>query len=166
MSEVKIRAFQMTDWEDVVDIFLAPRCQWYTLQMPYQSRDEIKQKLENPPEGMYRLVAVLNDTNKVVGLLGLNTFKERRAHVGYLGMSIHDDYQGKGIGSQLMIAIMDFAQNWLQLKRIELNVYTDNTNAIHLYEKYGFVIEGTMRKYAIRGGVYSDAYSMAWVSDS
>ncbi len=33
--------------------------------------------------------------------------------------------------------------------------------ALHLYEKFGFVIEGTLKKYAFRAGSYVDAYTMA-----
>lgn len=48
---------------------------------------------------------------------------------------------------------------------IELSVYTDNAPAIHLYEKFGFVVEGTARQYALRGGVYVDAHLMARLRD-
>lgn len=161
MASVTIRAFEMADWEDVATLFLAPNCRWGTMQMPYQSRDEIKRKLENPPQGLHRLVAVFNTSQKVVGMITLHVHQGRRAHVGSLGIFVHDDYQNQGIGSQLMQAVINLAENWLNLKRLELTVYTDNKSAIHLYEKYGFMIEGTSTKYAFRDGAYIDAYSMA-----
>ena len=166
MTQAKIRAFEMTDWEDVAELFLAPNCQWGTLQLPYQSRDRIKQKLENPPPSIHRLVAIIeqNQKSKVVGLISLQPLSDRRSHVGQLGMFVHDDYQNQGIGSQLMAAIIDLAENWLNLKRLELQVNTDNASAIHLYEKFGFEKEGILRKNAFRDGVYIDAYTMAKVS--
>jgi L-phenylalanine/L-methionine N-acetyltransferase len=57
--------------------------------------------------------------------------------------------------------MIDLADNWLGLHRIELTVYVDNAPAIHLYEKFGFVIEGTARAFALRGGEYVDAHTMA-----
>jgi putative acetyltransferase len=60
-----------------------------------------------------------------------------------------------------MAALIDLADNWLGLHRIELTVYVDNAPAIHLYEKIGFVIEGTARDFALRGGVYVDVHTMA-----
>ncbi|MBR8838929.1 MAG: GNAT family N-acetyltransferase [Stigonema ocellatum SAG 48.90 = DSM 106950] len=161
MAEVTIRAFEMADWEDVAALFNAPICRWGTMQMPYQSRDEIKRKLENPPPGLHRIVAVLNAPQKVIGMISLHAFQGRRSHVGSLGIFVHDDYHNQGIGSQLMQAVIDLVFNWLNLKRLELTVYTDNQSAVHLYEKYGFVIEGTMQKYAFRDGAYIDAYTMA-----
>lgn len=94
-------------------------------------------------------------------MITLHVHQGRRAHVGSLGIFVHDDYQNQGIGSQLMQAAINLAENWLNLKRLELLVYTDNKSAIHLYEKYGFLIEGTLTKYAFRDGAYIDAYSMA-----
>ncbi len=165
MMEVTIRAFEMADWEDVAVLFLAPNCRWGTLQMPYQSRDDIKHKLANPAPGMHRLVAVMDGEQKIVGLVSLWTFSNRRrAHVGSIGIFVHDDYQNRGIGSQLMAAIIDLAENWLNLKRLELQVNTDNPSAIRLYEKFGFEKEGTLRKNAFRDGAYIDAYTMAKVS--
>ena len=61
----------------------------------------------------------------------------------------------------MMEAVIEMADNWLSLSRLELNVYTDNDAAIHLYEKQGFEIEGTLRNYAFRDGRYVDSYAMA-----
>src|SRR5215216_4187924 len=84
-----------------------------------------------------------------------------RGILGNIGMAVHDDWQGKGIGTALMEAALDLADNWLNLTRIELRVYTDNAAGIALYEKFGFEVEGTHRRLAFRDGEYVDAYSMA-----
>jgi putative acetyltransferase len=42
-----------------------------------------------------------------------------------------------------------------------LEVYTDNAPALRLYRKFGFEIEGTKRRYALRDGVFVDAHVMA-----
>ena len=44
MSNLQIRAFEMADWEDLATLFQAPKCQRGTLQLPYQSRDDLKRK--------------------------------------------------------------------------------------------------------------------------
>jgi putative acetyltransferase len=60
-----------------------------------------------------------------------------------------------------MAAMIDLADNWLGIRRLELTVYADNTAAVHLYEKFGFRIEGTLSQFARRAGTLVDAYSMA-----
>src|SRR3712207_9346998 len=80
-------------------------------------------------------------------------------------MAVRDDWQGKGVGTALMEAALDLADNWLGLTRIELNVYTDNAAGVALYKKFGFEIEGTHRRYTFRNGEYVDAYSMARIRE-
>jgi putative acetyltransferase len=57
--------------------------------------------------------------------------------------------------------MVDLADKWLNLSRIELEVYTDNEPAIHLYKKFGFVVEGTHTRFAFRDGQFVDVYAMA-----
>ena len=84
-------------------------------------------------------------------------------HVGSIGMAVRDDWQGKGVGTALMEAVIDLADNWLNLTRIELRVYVENVLAIALYEKFGFEVDGTHRRMAFRNGEYVDGHSMARV---
>lgn len=49
----------------------------------------------------------------------------------------------------------------MNLRRVELTVYTDNAPALALYRKFGFETEGEMRDYAVRDGRFVDVYSMA-----
>jgi putative acetyltransferase len=53
--------------------------------------------------------------DEVVGSLGLRAFPTlwRRRHVGEIGMAVRDDRQG--IGSALMEAALDLADDWLNL---------------------------------------------------
>lgn len=76
-------------------------------------------------------------------------------------MAVHDEWQQKGIGTALMEAAISLADRWLNLIRLELDVYVDNETAVKLYKKFGFAIEGTSRSYAFRDGQYVDAYRMA-----
>jgi putative acetyltransferase len=78
-----------------------------------------------------------------------------------LGLSVAPKAQGQGVGRALMQALVDWADRWGQVLRLELNVYTDNERAIALYRSFGFEIEGTHRAYALRDGKYVDSHSMA-----
>ena len=112
-------------------------------------------------KGTFNLLACVED--EIIGQLGLHTFPNhpRRRHVGQIGMAVRDDWHGKGAGTALMGAAVDLADKWLNLMRLELDVYTDNEPAIRLYQKFGFVIEGTLVNYAYRDGQFVDTYTMA-----
>lgn len=163
MSRLKItiRRCEPEDYRAIQDIFQQPRAIWGTLQLPYASIDGWKKRIAEQPDRLHWLVACRDA--RVVGSLGLALFPRspRRRHAGELGMAVHDTWHGEGIGSALMAAAIDLADNWLNLGRLELTVYTDNEPAIRLYERAGFEVEGTLRHYAFRAGQFADAYAMA-----
>lgn len=109
------------------------------------------------------LVAVVG--GQIAGSIGLMLNRGRRAHVGAVGMGVSEEHQRQGIGGALMAAVIDLADNWYNLRRLELEVYSDNDVAIRLYKRFGFVIEGTHHSYAYREGAFVDAYSMARLRD-
>ncbi len=141
-------------------MFTSPKVYPGTLQLPYPSREMWRQRLSET-DGTYNLVAVVAD--RVVGMLSVHTFpnRPRRRHAGAIGISVHDEWQGKGVGSALLRAGLDLADNWLNLTRLELEVFTDNESAIRLYERFGFEHEGTLRQHALRDGRYVDSHVMA-----
>lgn len=163
MENLTIRAIRADDYQDFYEMASCPSVVRNTLQLPYVSLDYRKKRLEELGPDEHMLVAEVD--GKVVGNIYLGRQRARRAHVGQMGMGVHDDYQGKGIGTALMAAIIDMADNWLNLKRLELEVYTDNEPAIRLYQNFGFIIEGTLKAFAFREGQYVDAYYMARVRE-
>ncbi len=125
-----------------------------------KSEDFIKGLSENE----HMLVAEVeeNGMKKVVGVIGLHVSRNPRLrHSADIGIMVNTDYQGKGIGTALFKKIIDIADNWLMLVRLELTVFVDNYKALKLYQSLGFQIEGTKKYSAIRNGVYADEYLMA-----
>jgi L-phenylalanine/L-methionine N-acetyltransferase len=102
----------------------------------------------------------------LVGHVELNVNGGRRAHSARIGIGVHDDWQGLGIGSRLLAELIDVAHNWLGLRRLELDVFTDNAAALALYRKFGFEIEATYRGRVLREGKLVDAYLMARLADA
>ena len=138
-----------------------------TLQMPYAAVASRVDRFSNMDPHSVQLVAVARDADnsaeQIVGHAGLFTTSTspRRMHVRGLGIAVAAAWQGQGVGDQLMHALLDWADNWAGVLRIELNVYTDNTGAIALYQRHGFVQEGLLRAMALKGGVYADSLAMA-----
>lgn len=124
-------------------------------------------RLANLNGNTHEFVAVTKEGDgreTVIGAIGLTVYSNPRArHCAGLGMMVHRDFQGMGVGTKLMEAALDIADNWLMLVRVELSVFIDNEKAIGLYKKFGFSIEGTKKKAGIRNGIYVDEYVMARV---
>ena len=128
--DVTVRHTEPEDYKALHRIFSGPRAIAGTLQMPFPRAEMWRERLSEPPEGLYSLVACLDE--EVVGEISLHTSptRWRMRHVGGIGMAVRDDWQGKGIGTALMKAALDLADNWLNLTRIELSVYVDNAPAV------------------------------------
>jgi len=158
---LQIRRAEPDDSSGLHEIFGCPKVVAGTLQLPYPSLEDWRRQVAGVGEGIYSLVAVVGA--RVVGSLAVQTFpkRPRRWHAGTIGMGVHDEWQGKGVGTELLRAGVDLADKWLNLTRLELEVYVDNEPAIRLYERFGFEREGVLRQYAFRDGVYVDAYAMA-----
>jgi len=115
-------------------------------------------------ENDHMLVAEVEEdgVKRVVGVASLSVNKSNRVrHSGSIGLMVNRDYHRMGVGRALMKDLIDIAENWLMLIRIELGAFTDNEKAINLYKSLGFVIEGTKKYAIIRNGKYEDEYLMA-----
>ncbi len=159
MSEIVIRHVEAADAEALRLINAQPGVYHNTLQLPHPAMDMWKDRVTQKP-GRRHLVACLDD--KVIGHLVLDVMENpRRSHVATFGIGVSAEVQGRGAGSALMREMLNLCDNWLRIERIELTVFVDNASAIALYRKYGFVVEGTGKKFALRNGEYVDAHFMA-----
>lgn len=154
-----IRPSAVDDAEQMATLANLPGFRFGTLRLPYESVETWRNRLRSKGADDIGLVAVLDGT--IVGMAGLHRMTGRRAHVGEIGMGVHDDRHGRGIGTALLSTLVDAADNWLGLRRLQLTVYTDNEPAIRLYHRFGFEEEGTLRAFAFRDGRYVDALTMA-----
>jgi putative acetyltransferase len=157
--DILIRAMEPADIPDLTEAWNQPRAYAGTLQLPYTSLDARQKRSATLGPDVTRLVAVIE--GRAIGMIGLERFLGRRSHVGSIGMAVHDAYAGRGAGTALIAAVVSLADNWLNLRRLELNVYADNARAIALYERFGFEREGLHRDYAWRDGAYVDSLAMA-----
>jgi putative acetyltransferase len=161
--KIEIRRVEPGDYKAVCEVHAQPNALRGTLQLPFPSEEMWKKRLEGSADEKYMLVACIE--GEIVAMAGLDLFPKspRRRHAGHIGLAVHDKWQAKGVGTALMNALVDVADNWLNLSRLELTVFTDNEPALKLYRKLGFVVEGTHKKFAFRDGEYVDVYAMARV---
>lgn len=109
--------------------------------LPFTVEDEAAfiAQLENSPDD---IMLVAKDQGNIIGTASLSRLPRRMRHRGDFAVAVANAYWNKGIGSQLLCRIIAFAkENGFDI--IDLQVRSDNSPAIHLYEKFGFQKIGT-----------------------
>ncbi|MEZ9108559.1 GNAT family N-acetyltransferase [Vibrio cyclitrophicus] len=156
--EIQIRHLELTDYQDIFDIYRHPSVSENTSQKPFLSSDQVERLFGHSDH--FTLVAEVS--GKVVGHITLfMTTKVRDRHCAGLAIAVNPGMQGKGVGKVLMQEAINQADNWLNLVRLELEVHADNHGATTLYESVGFQLEGTKKLSTFKGGKYVDMLLMS-----
>ncbi|MEA4882418.1 MAG: GNAT family N-acetyltransferase [Clostridia bacterium] len=158
-----IRPVRPEDAEAISEFRRLPKVMEYTYALPSERVRLMEEWLGSMGPDNHDFVAEAD--GRAVGVAGVQVARGKRRHVGELGISVHDAYQGYGIGRALMETLLDLADNYLGLIRVELEVFADNTRAISLYESLGFELEGRKRKAVFRRGGYIDVLVMGRIRE-
>ncbi|GAA6492967.1 hypothetical protein K280104A7_25310 [Candidatus Bariatricus faecipullorum] len=89
-----------------------------------------------------------------------STHKIKGRHDGELGIVVAKKYQSQGIGSELIRRLIEWARGNGVTTRLSLDTRTDNVNAVSLYLKFGFQVEGCRLNSTLLDGKYYDLYVM------
>mgnify|MGYP006176370753 CR=1 FL=1 len=129
-------------------------------QTPY-SRFLIRQYLENAHQDIYeakqlRLAICFTNSSEAIGLIDLFDFdpKHLRAGIGILIQQSKD--RNKGIGSEALQLLIDYAFSQLQLHQLYANIGTDNEVSLQLFSKFGFQRIGIKKQWNKVNNVYKD----------
>lgn len=156
-----IRPVRMEDVEQINAIRILPEVGRNLLALPTEQMTYTASYLENSGSTEHLFVAV-DSENHVLGMGNLHVEAlPRYDHKGSLGLMVAPHAQGKGIGRALMNTLIDLADNWLLLDRLELTVFARNQRAIALYHSLGFEDEATTRRSCVREGSIQDEIDMA-----
>lgn len=168
MVEFIIRPVNTGDGKGINELRRMPGVFENILGIPSERIKRNEDFIANMDANTHQFVAVTktqNDGEIIIGTAGLTVYANHRLrHSASIGIMIHKDYQDMGVGTALMKALIDIADNWLMLVRVELTVFEDNEKAIHLYEKFGFKKEGIKQLAGIRNGEYVNEFLMARIN--
>ena len=168
--EFIIRPVCENDAQDIHEIRLQEEVLPNILAVTSERVDSTREWLSdlNPNTQHIFVAEVMQDdgyTSKVVGIASMMiSSRLRQRHCAAVGIMVHEDYHGKGVGTTLMNKLIDLADNWLRLVRIDLDVLECNQHAIRFYERLGFVKEGVKQMETIRYGEYVNSVFMARIN--
>lgn len=125
------------------------------------SVEEERAFLQQNAEAPTSFYLIAEAAGEIAGTLTFSTGKRPRLqHAGEFGMTVLRKYWNRGIGSQMLAYLIEWARQSGTIRKINLRVRVDNLPAIHLYEKYGFVQEGRLSREFYLHGQFVDVYMM------
>ncbi|MEH7356434.1 GNAT family N-acetyltransferase [Neobacillus drentensis] len=105
-----------------------------------------KKIIKDDTESISNLFLVAEVNERIVGFSRCEGSKlKRSSHKVEFGVCVLKEYWGYGIGKNLLKEAVHWA-DINEIKKITLNVLETNDKAIKLYKKYGFEVEGILKK--------------------
>jgi len=122
--------------------------------------------IANQGKDGYLFVSCLFADDRAVGNAGLFDLDLVNGTAGLGIMVGRAEDRGRGFGTDALRALVGFGFDQLRLERIWLDVYATNAGARRIYERVGFVHEGTLRRAVFREGRHVDVDRMAVLADA
>ena len=157
----RVRLVALTDMDApaLFSVFSDPEVMRYWLTPPMRDHTEAMEYLEKIHEGFRTKTLFQWGVNLDGAIIGTCTLFQldlthRRGEIGY---ALARAFWGKGLASDALTALLEFAFTTLELHRIEADVDPRNAKSIHLLERLGFRREGFQRERYFVGGEIQDA---------
>ena len=162
--KIILRQLRRSDAEDIRKNANNRKVSRYMTVMPYpyelsHARSWIEKSLRlNRSRTQLHYGIVNRDTDRVAGMIGLRAidFTNGNAEIGYW---LGQDYWNKGLTTEAIRLMMEFAFKELKLKRLYAVVLSLNAASYRVLEKSGFIREGIWRKAHVIGRRRHDVYA-------
>ncbi len=102
------------------------------------------------------MVAERDDPATFIGKIALSGIMRGAMSSAYLGYWMSSDQQGKGLVTEALRAVLDFAFGTGGLHRVQAAIMPRNTRSLRVIDKLGFRREGYAERYLQIAGIWED----------
>jgi putative acetyltransferase len=163
MADLRLRIREARDDDALLALLNEPAFQRYATHLePFAGVDEMRLWLSGL--GVDRFDLVCDRDREFAGYAALFVLSDRQSHIGWFFLGVREEFGRQGVGAALLGRLLEVADLFAGLRRVQLTVYADNAPAIRLYEKFGFEIEGRHRDFLRRDDGSVDGLTMARVT--
>jgi len=143
----------------LAEIELHPNVQEWDTDVHTQDAKEMyrlfKKSLEELPKNKDQIFLVAKTADRIVGFVGIHRLSGYMRHIGEVGITVHPDYHGMGIGTKLLAAAVKLARK-RDFERLEACTLANNKPMIRIAEKAGFRLEAVRKGRIKKSGKYLD----------
>jgi [ribosomal protein S5]-alanine N-acetyltransferase len=164
LKACEIRSWQSSDLEPLVT-HANNRSIWLNLRdrfpHPYTARDGrafLKHMREQQPETAFAIAVNGEAAGSIAFQLG-GDVERVSAEIGYW---LGQPFWGRGIATEALVAITEYAVATHGLTRVFAVPFASNSRSCRVLEKAGYVLEGRLRRSAVKDGVITDQLQYAF----
>mgnify|MGYP000088374961 CR=1 FL=1 len=107
-------------------------------------------------------VAVCEKISKdIIGYTSVSNIDHVNKSCFWSGIKIHPKYNGKGYGTKIVLLILKFVFEELNMERCTGRCLEDHIVAKKLMEKVGFTVEGLQRHSVFKNGKYNNEFVLS-----
>lgn len=137
------------------------------------SRHTLRKYIENAHQDIYeaRQLRLMIDRqnpsageHKTVGTIDLFDFDPLNMRAGIGILIAREGDRMKGLASEALVVMIDFAFNNIHLHQLFCNVSEDNAASLKLFKKYGFKETGKKTEWIRKNGKWLDVYLLQKVN--
>jgi RimJ/RimL family protein N-acetyltransferase len=102
---------------------------------------------------------------KAVGGIGFSPLEDEEYRSAEIGYWLGEEFWGRGITTEVLIAVTEYAFSQFDLSRLYAHVFEWNVASARVLEKAGYEFEGRLRKSVTKDGQTIDRLLYAKVRD-
>ncbi len=171
-----LRTLDESDIEDMIDYyyrnkkFLEPWIpktgdEFYTYEFQLRRINYEKELRDKDIEYRFRIFKT-EQPERSIGNVSVSHIVRGVLQSAFLGYSIDENENGKGIATEAIGRIIEVSFNELNLHRLEANVIPSNAASIRVLEKLNFVKEGYSKNYCRINGKWQDHIRFAILNNN
>ncbi len=162
-TKVYLRPIELADTDWYFASIYDKNTRRLTGTQKHYSREQIARYIDGKSQdssSVLLLIATCED-DRLVGDIAIQNIDTMNRNANIRIAINSEAYQGKGYGTEALRLMLDYGFGILNLHRIELNVFSYNERAMHVYEKLGFKREGVQREALYYDHQYYDSILMS-----
>ena len=158
-DRLQLRPYEMENLTVYHALMSDPDVLRYSSKEPCETLAQSEQRLMeivrsgNDPVGFHALLE--KESGRYIGEAGILSITPR-ANRCVIGYNLLPAFWGRGYATEIAGALVDYAFDVLKLERVEALTQEANLASRRVLEKTGFVLEGTLRRFAYIAGTYRD----------
>ncbi len=142
-------------WENSEATFWGSMGEWRIItKAEIERRRQRRQEASRHFSGVH--FGIQTKAGKPIGTFGINWLLAHH-RLAMLGAIIYEaDYWGGGYGTDALLLIVDYAFDWLDLRKIWLSTMSLNARVLRQMEKVGFTMEARHKEAVFARGAWHD----------